>query len=788
MTGTPPAAGLSRRGPTPPGAASACIHCAAAMEPGSGEYCCSGCEMAAAIIHGAGLDAYYERRETAGGRPELAGGSWDTVPVEPGPGSTCTAMLAVDGLSCSACVWVTERVLQTTPGVLSASVSYATGRTRLSWDPAIVDLATIAGRIAAIGYRPRPLVGEVTPDRGLLLRLGVSAFCSVNIMLLSASLYAGWFDGISDREAALMRWAALALATPIALWCAEPLFRGAIAGLRQRVLHMDLPVSIGIVAMYGQGIYATLTAGDPWLDSLGMLVTLLLGGRLLEQRGRRNAAEAALALGSATPRTARRGGVEVPASELRAGDLIDIGLGEEVPADGVIEATGAGPVRARMAILTGESEPVAVGMGDALVTGAVLDAGSVTLRVQATGAETLLARMARAVAEASDHPAPPSVTDRIAPWFTGATLVLAVLALAFGGPGRAMAVLVVACPCALSLAGPLSTAAGLGAAARRGLLVRTGDALRNLAEVQIIAFDKTGTLTTGLPAVVDVEVSLIDRPGNRQDTSAWPSTQDHVVRIAAALERASAHPAARAIRGEAARRGIALAASTGLHEEPGVGVVGEVDGQLWSLGAGGPGEVVLRWQGVRVGALRLRDTLRPDADRTVAALKGLGYRVVLLTGDHADVAGRIAAEAGVDEVVAGATPEMKAAWVRAQAGGVLVVGDGVNDGPALAASRVGVAMGTGVASTVTVADAVIAHDGLGPVVAGLRAAAAAKRAVRGNAGRSVAYNTLAVSAAMVGLVNPLVAAVLMPLSSAMVAWGAAGVEREMAGPSAKGAT
>ena len=748
--------------PAADGDSAGCLHCGAAMEV-AGAYCCTGCEMAAAIIHGAGLDAYYARCETAGGRPEPVVGAWDDVAIET-DGRVCSAVLSVEGLSCSSCVWVTERVLQATPGVVAATVSYATGRTRLSWDPEVVTLPELARRIAAIGYRPRPLVGEAAPDRGLLLRLGVSAFCAMNIMLLSASLYAGWFDGISTADAALMRWAALALATPIALWCAEPLFRGALVGLQHRVLHMDLPVSIGIVAMYTQGVWATWTAGDPWLDSLGMLVTLLLAGRLLEQRGRRNAADAALALSGAAPRTARRNGVEVAASELAPGDLIEVGLGEEVPADGVVEAVG-GTARARMAILTGEAEPVDVNPGDALVTGAVIDAGSVQLRVQATGAQTLLAKMARAVADAADHPAPPSISDRIAPWFTGATIAVAVLALVTGGPGQAMAVLVVACPCALSLAGPLSTAAGLGAAARRGLLVRTGDALRNLAEVQVVAFDKTGTLTTGVPAVIDVQAAA----------EGW--TGDAVMRTAVGLERASAHPVARAIRAEAARRGLALPAAADLTELPGVGVSGIVDGRRFELRAGGPGEVVLLASDAVLGRIRLRDTLRADAARTVAALRADGYRVVLLTGDHRDVAARIGAEAGVDEVIAGATPEVKAAWVRGQPGGVVVVGDGVNDGPALAAARVGVAMGSGVASTVTLADAVVARDGLGPLVAGLRAARAARLAVRGNALRSVLYNTLAVTAALAGLVNPLVAAVLMPLSSGMVAWGAAGVER-----------
>lgn len=743
-----------------------CAHCGAAIErrpdaPASSLYCCSGCEMAAAIIHGAGLDSYYANREAPAPRPQADATAWDAVPVEADGGSACVT-LAIDGLTCAACVWVTERVLLATPGVQAATVSHATGRARIAWDPARIALSSIARRIASIGYRPRPLSGEAAPDRGLLLRLGVAAFCAMNIMLLSASLYAGWFDGIDARFVALFQWASLVLATPIALWCAEPLYVGAWAGLRHRVLHMDLPVSIGVIAMYLQGVYATLVGKDAWFDSLAMLVTLLIAGRLWEQRGRRSAVEAATALASTAPRVARRDGREVAAAELRVGDRIDVGLGEEIAADGVVAAVSGGRARLRMSLLTGEAEPVEVRVGDAVVAGSLVEDGALSVTVEATGGDTLLSRMAAELARAADRPAPPSLTDRIAPWFTGLTLVLAAVALAVGGPGRAMAVLVVACPCALALAGPLSTAAGLGASARRGLLVRSGQALQVLGTVTTVAFDKTGTVTHGEPSVT----GIVAEPG---------ATEAGVLRIAAGLERASGHPIARAIRAEAARRGVAMPEAVDVSEQPGVGISGVIDGQRWTLRAGAAGQVLLSGPGPG-GRIALQDVIRDDAARTVAALRARGLRVALVSGDHPDVVARIAAAAGIDEVLAGATPEDKAAWVRAQPGAVLFVGDGVNDGPALAAAAVGVAMGTGVASTVTVADAVVARDGLGPVAAGLRAAAAARRAVRANARRSLVYNALAVSAAVAGFVNPLVAAVLMPLSSAMVAWGAARVE------------
>lgn len=750
----------------------ACLHCGLQMEAGGSSYCCSGCEMAAAIISGAGLDRYYAERTAPAPRPGPATGGWEHQPVEVLEDGRHSIVLRVDGLTCAACVWVTERVLTSTPGVQEALVSHASGRARVCWDPQQVDLATIAGRISAIGYRPRAVADRATPDRSLVVRVGFAAFVAMNVMLMSASIYAGWFDGIEERHAALFRWISLALTTPAVVWAASPLYAAAIAGLRHRVLHMDLPVTLGIAAMYGHGLWATFTGRDAWLDSLTMLIALLLAGRLLEQRGRRNAADAASALAGVAPSTARRvvdGKVEtVAASALATGDRLQLGAGEELAADGVV-VSGEGLVR--MAILTGESEPVAVAVGDRVVAGALLEEGALEVRVEAAGGETLVARMARQLAAAADRPAPPELTDRIAPWFTGAVLLLAGgaivgwwLAKDLGtGAGIAMAVLVVACPCALALASPLATAAGLGAAARRGLLVRTGGALRSFQQIDLVALDKTGTLTTGEPAVV--------------------AGDDAVLRVASGLERYSVHPIARAVVAEAARRGIPLPRAEDVREEPGVGISGIVDGKRWSLGRGGPGEVLLTGEDGPVGTLRLKDTLREDAARTVAALRARGLRVALVSGDHAEVAEEIGRTAGVDEVVAGLSPEAKSAWVaarRAEGRRVLFAGDGVNDGPALAAADVAVAMGAGAASSVLVADAVVAREGLGPVLAGLRAADAARAAVRANTVRSIVYNVLAVSAALAGLVNPLVAAVLMPFSSALVIWGASRVERKVA--------
>jgi Cu2+-exporting ATPase len=724
--------------------------------------------MAAAIIREAGLERYYAERERCAPRPEPLLGAWGAVPVAAHADGTVSARLAIGDLRCASCVWLTERVLERVPGVAEATVSYATGRATVRWDPSRTDLGALAGRIAALGYRPRPLGEEAVPDRGLMLRLGVAAFAAMNIMLLAATVYTGWWDGMDPAWAGLFRWTSLLLATPVALWCAAPFFTGAWSGLRHRVLHIDLPIALAIAVLYGHGLVATWRGQDGYLDSLAMLVTLLLGGRLLESRGRRRATEAALSLAAAVPLTAKRAtGTRmevVPVDALRPGDRIDVGAGEELAADGIV-VEGSGQVR--MALLTGESEPVAVAPGDRVVAGAVLQDGALTVEVRAVGRETVIQRMASAVEVSADAALRPSAADRVAPWFTAATLVIAaVTCLVWASRSgvnvavaRTVAVLVVACPCALALSQPLAGAAGLGAAARRGLLFRSPHALLDLNDVTLVALDKTGTVTGGAPVVTAASATAL--------------------RIAAGLERYSTHPVARAIVAEAIRREIPLPRGLQIREEAGIGMSGVVDGRAWRLRRGGPGEVLLLDDAGGSEAIRLSDVVRADAVHAIAALRRLGLRVVLLTGDHADVARRIAATAGVDEVVARAEPERKVAAIEEfRRGGhrVLFAGDGINDGPALAAADVGVAMGRGAASSVLVADGVIAGDGLRPLVAAFHSARACRAAIRTNLRRSLAYNAIAVTAAAVGWVNPLVAAVLMPLSSAMVIWGAARVE------------
>lgn len=752
-----------------------CPHCGTAVEGAVDLYCCAGCELAAQIIEGAGLEAYYADREALPPRPTGRRLDWAALPLERCGDGSSEVRFSIDGLRCASCTWVTEHVLARTEGVLEVHVSYASGRATVRFDPEVVPVEGVVQRVAALGYQPRPATSESRADRDLLVRLGLASFVAANVMLLSASLYAGWLDGIDDGFAQLFRWTQLVLATPAVMWAAGPFFRGAVQGLRRGRLSMDLPIAVAIGVMFVHAIASTLLHTDAYLDSLCMLIALLLAGRFLEARGKKSALEAASALASRLPTRARRRvgqGIEtVPVAELALGDQVEVGAGEEVPADGRV-CVGVADVQ--MALVTGEAAPVRLHPGDAVVAGAVVEEGALTITVEALADDTVGARMARQLAQATDRGSGVTVADRLAPWFVGITVVVAGGAFGFWwwiadfatAMQVAVAVLVTACPCALGLSMPLAAAAGLGAAARRGAILRSGDALMRLAEVDQVALDKTGTVTGGEPQVI--------------------AADDEVLRVAAGLERHSGHPIARAIVSAAMDRGIPIPVGLDVFERAGIGMDGRIDGMEVRIRAGQPGQVVLfkRVDGTDIewGRIRLQDQRRSDAAEAIASLQRMRVSPALLTGDRVAVAQAIGTEAGIGDVLAELSPDDKRDWVRArQAEGqrVLFVGDGLNDGPALTEAEVGLAMGTGAASSVLVADGVVAQAALAPVASAVRVARVARVVVRTNLVRSIAYNILAVSAAALGVVNPLVAAILMPLSSALVIAGALGVERRV---------
>jgi Cu2+-exporting ATPase len=746
-------------------ATGSCVHCGTALADPDERFCCPACELAAKILAGAGLEQYYEKRDRFAPRPRpQRDADWSKLPVVRADDGTARSELRIDGFRCTACAWVCERVMERQPGVRSARVGFTTGRARIEFDPDATELARILEPVTQLGYRPAALREPARLDRDLLVRLGVATFAAVNVMMLSVATYLGWFETMEPRFVSLFRWTNLLLSTPVALWSALPFHRGAWQALRHRALSMDLPVSLAVWVMLGHGIVsAASSTGEPYLDSLTMLVALLLLGRVLEARGRTQATLQASSLAGRLPGVVRRlVGLrieEVSPDELRVGDHVAVASGEEIGADGTV-LEGAASIDT--ALMTGESEARAVRPGDGVMAGTAVVEGSLTVRVDATRGARILDRMQAALERSVAQPAGPDErepTDALAPWFTGGTLALAL----FGGVGWgvaagsergvavAVAILVVACPCALSLAAPLARARALGALARQGLLLTSAAALERLATADVVVLDKTGTLSAGSLAVTDAS--------------------DEVLRVAAGLERHSVHPIARAIVDAAQARGIPLPRATLVRETPGVGVDGVVDGVRYRIGAGrrDAGGQVVEVEGL--GRLRLSDRLRDDAAAAVSTLEAAALEVVLLTGDRADVAHAYARDAHIARVIADATPMDKVAQIeRLQREGrrVIFVGDGLNDGPALRQADVGIAMGSGAAAAILAAHGVMLGERLAPIASGVAIARATRTVIRRTIRRSVVYNASAALLAVCGVVNPLVAAVLMPISSASV--------------------
>lgn len=761
-----------------------CRHCGLLMEPGAAlrdeqgdGYCCHGCLEAAAFIRAGGWDSYYERRAVAAPRPEediaaaaLDAPSFLSEAARPAEGGM-EIELQVGGLRCAACTWLVERALKAQPGVEEVQVSYGSGRASLVWDPSQAKLSSLARIVASLGYRLAPARGVESGDTSLVARFGLAAFAAMNTMMMAIAVYLGWFDDMAERHAQAFRFISLLLATPATLWSAQPFFIGAYNGLRYRVATMDLPLAIAMGALYLHGVWAFFAGAEGYLDSLCMLIALLLGGRLVEGSTRRRAEAAASHLLAVAPTTARRkvgeDVEEVSADELEVGDQVVVPRGMQVPADGVV-ISGSGS--ADLSLLTGEAEPVEIAPGDKVPVGATIRSGAIELEVQAVGASTTLARMAEAVTRArSAKPAHQRFTDRIAPIFTVAVLAVASVTFAvwymLGGMHPAIeatiAVLVVACPCALALATPAAMAAGLAAAARGGAWVREADVLMRLSEVDTLFLDKTGTLTMGKPQVV--------------------APDEETLRLAASLDRWSAHPIARALIAEAAERNLALANVTDVVEQPGIGIDGVWEGKAISLRSSTKVQGVALWvDGREFGHLRLEDVIRDD---TAEVLDSLGVPVAVYSGDNSAAVASVAKQLELTAAVGDYSPEEKAAEVVKKQGAgakLAFVGDGLNDAPAIASAHVGVAMHGGTDATIAAADVVVFGRSLLPVSVALTAGRHTRSTLRGLAIFSLTYNVIAVSAAALGYVNPLVAAIIMPLSSLTVIIGAASLPRRVA--------
>jgi P-type Cu+ transporter len=694
-----------------------------------------------------------------------------TPKVDPAP--LARVDLSVGGMTCASCANRIERKLNKLSGV-HAQVNYATERAAVEYDPSTVDTDGLIAAVRAVGYTAS--VSETGAEPSLGPRLLVSAVLALPVLLVSmvpALHFAGW------------AWVVLALATPVVTWGAWPFHRAAAVNARHGTATMDTLISLGVAAAYLWSLVAVLTGRETYLEVAGAVTTFLLAGRYLEARAKRRAGTALRALAELGASSAQLlvDGSErtVPVAALRVGDLFVVRPGERLATDGTVHS---GQSAVDTAMLTGEPVPVEVGPGDAVVGGCVNVGGRLVVRAGRVGADTALARITALVERAQSGRAPVQrLADRISAVFVPAVLLIALGTVAgwllTGGTAAesfaaGVAVLIIACPCALGLATPTALLVGTGRGAQLGVLIRGPEILESTRRVDTVVLDKTGTLTTGTLRLLAVH--------GEQDA----------LRLAGAVEDASEHPIGRAVAAAARDRYGSLPAVTGFASRAGLGVSGEVDGVTIHIGrselsgADWPAElaaeaaraaeagrtsVPVGWDGRLRALLVVGDELRPTSRAAVAALRSLDLHPILLTGDAAGPAARVAAEVGIAEVIAGVLPEGKLAAVerlRAQGKVVAMVGDGVNDAAALAAADLGIAMGGGTDAAIEASDLTLVRPDLLAAADAVRLSRRTLATIRGNLFWAFAYNVAAIPLAAAGLLTPTIAGAAMAGSSLFV--------------------
>ncbi|MEW6693802.1 MAG: cation-translocating P-type ATPase [Pseudomonadota bacterium] len=705
------------------------------------------------------------------------------------------SILMVQGMYCAACADTVEAALAGRPGVVEAQVHAATRRLILRWDPARTRLSELAQAVGRTGYRLLPMqqalgVGErVRETRQALWRLFVAGFCMMQVMMYTWPEYVTEPGQIPPDIVQLLRWASWVLSLPVMLFASGPFFASAWRDLKRGRIGMDTPVAVGISVTFVASSLATFDPSGPWgadiwFDSLTMFVFFLLGGRYLEFKLRDRTAGALDALMNRLPEQCERERADgswerVSLKRLQVGDVVRVEAGQAFPGDGVVLSDAA---TVDEALLTGESHPITRRQGESVVAGSYNLAGTVRVRLERLGRDTRFAQIVSLMEQAStDRPRLARLADRIAAPFLLLVLLAAGLAAAFWwtvDPHRALAtavaVLIVTCPCALSLATPAAMLAAAGALAQRGILTRRLQAFEALAAVDTVVFDKTGTLTQDRVVVREVQVR-----------AGWDA--ERALQAAAALARASLHPVSRAI---VARVGDAALPTLEVTEVPGRGLVArDAHGRQWRLGSAAhagldEAELVRTGRSVPdvpcaylsdddgwVATFVLDEGLRPEAHDAVARLRALGIEVRLLSGDRLGAAQRVARPLGIDAVVAHASPERKLAEVarwQAQGRRVAMVGDGLNDGPVLARADVSFALGHGAPLTQTRADFVVQSGRLTDVVFVIERARATMRVVRQNLAWAAGYNAVAVPLALLGWMPPWAAGLGMAASSLLV--------------------
>jgi P-type Cu2+ transporter len=790
-----------------------CAHCDLPMVAGEAVslvvddqtlyFCCPGCRAIYELIRGDGLESFYTRRDGWHvGAPQVHDidvSQFDekiqTV------GQHLTLEFSVGGIRCASCVWLIEKALDKTPGIDDINLNYATHKASIRWDPEQIQLETIMSRIQQFGYTPRPHFSDQQQQeehRSLLLRFGTAAFLSMQLMTLVFALYAGYFQGIDPTFQLGLKIFGAFLATPVIFYSGGPFLVSAFNGLKHFHFNMDSLIAMGSGSAYFLSLFQIVIGGEVYFDTAVMIITLILLGRLIESGAKRRASEAVQQLAALAPDQIRciddpddlSAFRMVPTSEIEIGQWFSVQPGERIPIDGVV-VEGQSEVDESM--LTGEAKPV-VKSPDAIVMGGTVNyAGHLLVRVNSRPDKTVLSQIIHSVEEAQARKAPvQAFADHIVGYFVPIIFVLAFGALLFALRShssadsivRLVSVLVAACPCALGLATPLAILVGTGMGAKQGILIKGGDVLEQARAITAVVLDKTGTLTTGEMTLADIVLPPCDDPAS---TPSSMGKDDGLV-LAASLSTVSEHSIARSI-GRAAR-GKTLKKVEKARVRPGLGIEGALDGQRYCLGSarfmqtlgvmiptvlaprkGADTRVYLAHEKALLACFIISDRIRSSAKPAVQALQRLGIDVYLVSGDLSETVAEIAAAVGIDHYLGECLPEEKVAFIQnlqEKQINVAMVGDGINDAPALAGAKIGIAVAKGTDIALESADIVLMRENLQLIPKALMLSKKTFSTIKVNLIWAIAYNLVVLPSAFFGLLHPIFSAGAMALSSVCV--------------------
>lgn len=800
-----------------------CAHCDGPLpvriESDQRTFCCAGCATAFRSLHALGLERFYRLRADSRAlglkvpTRAIEAASFDSdafrsahVQIEPSGQAVVTLLL--DGMHCVGCVWVLEQFSRLMPGVSEARVSFADGTIVLRYDPEQVKLSAAVELLGSLGYPARPYSSaersqrERDEQRDFLFRLGVAGFGAGNTMVIATSLYQGFLSGIDPSVRDFLHWVSMIITFPVVLVAGKPFLQSFVSSLLAKRLHMDVPIGIGIIAILSYSIWNTFNGADRvYFDSLCALLFLLLLGRYFQFRALTHARQAQRSDLELLPLSAEviRGGKrqQVPQWDIQTSDVVVVPPGARVPIDGTVLS---GLSRYNTAVMTGESSPEALGPGASVCAGYLNLEAQVELRPSASPEGTRLSKLMRLLEEGATQKTPlVESAERILGWFIVIILILAAGTFAWWSTvsiqaalDATVSLLVICCPCALALATPLALATGVRRAGRRGMLVRSAEVFERLRKVRTVFLDKTGTVTVGLLEATG--------PYSRYSLS------ERELRYALLLANFGvSHPASRAVQAVLGSRGITVPPELEgcMRENPKL-VVGsgvravDTEGHEWRLGSEvfavysggaqdseGPEVLAVRaapdnpvvtsrlffsCDGVKVAEFTLSDLLQPNAQRVVQDLMRRGLMVRILSGDHPDVVAATGAALGLtrEDCHGGLSPEEKQARVKAAGPGTAMVGDGVNDAGALAAADVGVAVQGDALRCLESSDVALVQPDLVALPELLDGGQRVIRVVRENLAISLAYNVVGAYLAVTGQVDPLIAAIVMPLSSLTV--------------------